>query len=162
MSAEDLQAGFRDAMASLAGAVCVVTTTRPDGVPVGFAATSVTSVSLDPPLLLVCQAKSSRSHAVFASADLLAVNVLSARQQHLAVRFSTRVPDRFAGAGFERATGGALVHPDALASAVCGRVDTVDAGDHSVLLAQVRSVRAKPGEPLVYQQRRYQTLVPCD
>ncbi|WP_158895091.1 flavin reductase family protein [Amycolatopsis anabasis] len=155
-------AGFTEAMASLAGGVCVVTCVDEAGTPRGFAATSVTSVSLDPPLVLVCLAKTSRSHPVFSRCEWLAVNVLTAEQQELAVRFSTPVADRFAGAGFGPGRGGAPVHPDALANVECRRIETVDAGDHSVLLAEVAAVRTRTGEPLVYHGRQYQRLVPAN
>ncbi|KOV62013.1 flavin reductase family protein [Streptomyces sp. MMG1121] len=155
---DDLEAHFKDAMAALAGGVCVVTTTGPDGVPYGFAATSVTSVSLDPPMMLVCQAKSSRSYELFAGAGPVAVNMLAARQRPVAERFAAPVDDKFAGTGFECADGLAPVLPGALAAVQCRRVRTIDAGDHSVLLLDVRAVRTAPGEPLIYHGRRYERL----
>ncbi|MBD0673177.1 flavin reductase family protein [Streptomyces sp. CBMA156] len=155
---DDLRAHFKDAMAALAGGVCVVTTTGPDGTPYGFAATSVTSVSLDPPMMLVCQAKSSRSYRLFAEAGPVAINVLAAGQRPVAERFATSVDDKFAGTGFEYAEGLAPVLPGALAAVRCRRARTVDAGDHSVLLLDVLDVRTAPGEPLIYHGRRYERL----
>lgn len=151
---------FKEAMAALAGGVCVITTVSPEGSPVGFTATAVTSVSLTPPLLLVCVAKNARSHALFAGCQHLTVNVLAAEQQELATRFAAPVADRFAGAGFEPGLDHTPRHPAALACVECRRTETIDAGDHSVLLAEVVSVRARPGAPLVYHGRRYQRLLP--
>jgi flavin reductase ActVB len=149
---------FKDAMSMLASGVCVVTTTDQEGTAYGFAATSVTSVSMDPALLLICQATSSRSHSVFATCDALAVNVLAAGQQQLAERFASPLVDRFAHAGFCPGTTGAPIHPDALATVECRMEKSIPAGDHSILLADVRAVRVRPGEPLVYLGRRYRQI----
>lgn len=151
---------FKEAMAALASGVCVVTTIDGDDAPRGFAATSVTSVSMRPPLLLVCQAKTSRSYGIFSTCKHLTVNVLAAGQQELAARFSSTCADRFADTGFVLGPSGTPHHPAALASVECVRQRTVDAGDHSVLLAEVLSVRTRPGEPLVYHHRRYQRMLP--
>ncbi|SDW60145.1 NADH-FMN oxidoreductase RutF, flavin reductase (DIM6/NTAB) family [Amycolatopsis xylanica] len=149
---------FKEAMAALAGGVCVVTAVDSEGAPRGFAATSVTSVSMRPPMLLVCQSKSSGSYPVFANCEHLTVNVLAADQHELAGLFSTPGADRFTGTGFVPGPEGTPVHPDALASVECRLRETVDAGDHSVLMAEVLSVRTCPGEPLIYHDRRYQRL----
>lgn len=151
---------FKEAMSALAGGVCVVTTVDDQGTPHGFAATSVTSVSLDPPLILICQARTSRSHRVFAACESLAVNMLTADQRHLAERFAGRVADRFADAGFVTGDTGVPTCPAALATVECRLVETIDAGDHSILLGEVRSVRARPGTPLIYHGRRYQQVSP--
>ncbi|WP_316527819.1 flavin reductase family protein [Kitasatospora brasiliensis] len=157
-ASDELEPLFKDAMAALAGGVCVVTTTGPDGTPYGFAATSVTSVSLDPPMMLVCQAKSSRSYELFAGAGPVAINVLAAGQRSVAERFATPKIDKFAGTGFEYTDGLAPELPGALAAVQCRRARTIDAGDHSVLLLDVVAVRTAAGEPLVYHGRRYGRL----
>ncbi|MFE0027602.1 flavin reductase family protein [Amycolatopsis sp. NPDC059021] len=151
---------FKDAMATLAGGVCVVTALDADGTPRGYAATSVTSVSMRPPLLLVCQAKSSSSYEVFARCSRFGVNVLAAEQVELAALFATPGADRFGGTGFEPGEHGTLLHPGALAGIECRRRDTVDAGDHGLLLGEVCAARTCPGDPLVYHGRCYQRVRP--
>lgn len=151
---------FKDAMAALAGGVCLVTAVDEKAEPVGFAASSVTSVSLDPPLLLMCQAKSSRSHRVFSACSLFAVNVLGEQQRDLAVRFSTPGVDRFTGTGFALDSAGVPTHPSALARVRCRRTRTIDAGDHSIIIGEVVDVDVTGGRPLVHQDRRYQRIAP--
>ena len=151
---------FKDAMAALAGGVCVVTAVAGDGTPRGYAATSVTSVSMHPPLLLVCQAKTSGSYGVFSRCTYFGVNVLTAEQAELAALFATPGADRFGGTGFEPGEHGTLLHPEALATVECRRRDTVDAGDHGLLLGEVCAVRTRSGDPLVYHGRRYQRVQP--
>ncbi|MET9264298.1 flavin reductase family protein [Amycolatopsis sp. NPDC004079] len=151
---------FKDAMSALAGGVCVVTALDDDGTPRGYAATSVTSVSMRPPLLLVCQAKTSSSYDVFSRCSRFGVNVLAAEQTELAALFATPGADRFGDTGFEPGEEGTLLHPDALAAIECRRRETVDAGDHGLLLGEVRAATTRPGDPLVYHGRRYQRTRP--
>ncbi|ASU80393.1 flavin reductase [Actinopolyspora erythraea] len=157
---QELVTEFKEAMASLAAGVCVVTTLDQHAEPVGFAASSVSSVSVEPLLLLVCQAKSARSHGVFATCENFAVSVLAAEQRELAERFAKPVADRFSGSGFVTGDHGAPTHPDALARLQCRRVETVDAGDHSILLGRPVEIGTTRGDPLVYQARRFRRVEP--
>ncbi|NHD16066.1 MULTISPECIES: flavin reductase family protein [Actinopolyspora] len=157
---EELVAEFKEAMSSLAAGVCVVTTLNQHAEPIGFAASSVASVSVDPLLLLVCQAKSARSHGVFAECENFAVSVLAAEQRELAERFAKPVADRFSGSGFVAGGRRAPTHPDALARLQCRRVETVDAGDHSILLGRPVEISTTRGDPLVYQARRFRRVEP--
>lgn len=157
----DLMADFKDAMAALAAGVCLVTTSDERCRPVGFAASSVTSVSLGPPMLLVCQAKTSGSYPVFTECGTFAVNVLGAQQRELADRFATPGAARFTDTGFvQREEPGAPVHPEALARLLCRRTRTIDAGDHAIILGEVCEAEVTAGDPLVYQQRRFQRVMP--
>jgi flavin reductase ActVB len=140
---------FGDAMATLAGGVCVITTLDHAGNPFGFTATAVTSISLGPPLLVVCVAKNTRLHEPFAVCDFLTVNVLAAEQRELAARFSAPVADQFTDAGFEPGLRRTPRHPAALACLECWRTETVGARDRSVLLAEVVLARTQPRTPLM-------------
>ena len=86
---------LRDALGCFATGVTVVTCLGPDGEPVGLTANSFTSVSLDPPLLLVCIAKQAASAGAMVGASHFAVNVLQTGQQPASIRFATRHEDRF-------------------------------------------------------------------
>ena len=158
---DELQEAFRAAMAGLAGGVCVVTTTDDEDEPRGFAATSVTSLSLHPPLLAVSQSRGSSSHDVFRDCAHFGVSVLAREQRELADRFATSGADRFTGTGFRHGRHGCPLHPEALAEVECARRDTVDAGDHVLLIGEVCAVRTRAGDPLVYQDRRYHRLAPA-
>lgn len=136
MSEADKRA-LRDAFGAFATGVTVVTTLQPDGTPRGFTANSFTSVSLDPPMVLVCVAKSALSCAIFVEAPHFAVNVLAEEQTQVSGIFASRDPDKFDRVGWDSGAAGMPVLKDTLASIVCARDRAVDAGDHVILLGRV-------------------------
>nr|WSZ13615.1 flavin reductase family protein [Streptomyces canus] len=150
---------FRDAMALLPAALTIVTTTDHEGRRWGFTASSVVSVSLDPPLLLVGLSRTSSCREAFVSAREFVVNVLDDRHRALARTFARHGVDRFAGQEFARWPGTALpVLPDAHAVYRCLRHDIVPAGDHDLLLGALAEVEAgHPGTPLLWFRRTFHT-----
>ena len=150
---------FRAAMGQLASGVTIVTMRAGDE-DHGFTASSFTSVSIDPMLVLVCVVRNQRSHALIEQAGHFAVNLLSMSQKELGVRFaSSKTPDRFAGLDVSRAVSGAAILPGNLAWVDCGLRDTYDGGDHSIFIGEVLAGDA-PGrqEPLVYHARQWGTF----
>ncbi|WP_077801574.1 flavin reductase family protein [Streptomyces sp. JHA26] len=150
---------FRDAMALLPAALTIVTTTDDEGRRWGFTASSVVSVSLDPPLLLVAISHSSSCHEAFVSAREFVVNVLDDRHRALARAFARHGVDRFAGQKFARWPGTALpVLADAHAAYRCLRHAVLPAGDHDLLLGALGEVEAGcPGTPLLWFRRTFHT-----
>lgn len=128
---------LRDAFGAFATGVTVVTTVQPDGTPRGFTANSFTSVSLDPPMVLICVAKSALSLPVFLDAPHFAVNVLAEEQTHVSGVFASRDTDKFEQVDWSAGTAGMPVLEGTLASIVCARDKAVDAGDHVILLGRV-------------------------
>lgn len=126
-----------------------VVTTWQDGEPLGFTANSFTSVSIDPPLLLVCHAHGGLSGTAFAKADGFAVNILSADQEAVAMRFASKIPDRFSTVPHENGLNGPLIRGSA-AWLDCAMYKTVEAGDHTVLIGRVQRHAAHGQPPLVY------------
>lgn len=153
-------ADFRQAMSQLAGAVCIVTTDGPEGMS-GFTASSVCSVSDEPPMLLVCIKRSASAYPAFKGNGVLCVNVLAAAQQPLAALFGGKTPmaDRFAASPWQAKTGEAPALQGALA-AVHGRIEQwCSAGSHDVLICQVVALGApQPGDALVYFNRGYHAI----
>lgn len=150
---------LRDALGCFATGVTVVTTRDADGRPVGLTANSFTSVSLDPPLLLVCLARGASSLGSFAVAEGFAVNVLHIGQQAVSGRFATRDADRFADTEWETWDTGAPIIANSLASFDCTRHAWHEAGDHVILVGQVQRVRFEPRrDPLLYFRGRYRRL----
>jgi flavin reductase (DIM6/NTAB) family NADH-FMN oxidoreductase RutF len=150
---------FRSAMGQLASGVTIVTMRAGDE-DHGFTASSFTSVSIDPMLVLVCVVRNQRSHALIEQAGHFAVNLLSMSQKELGVRFaSSKTPDRFAGLDVSRAVSGAAILPGNLAWVDCALRDTYDGGDHSIFIGEVLAGDA-PGrqEPLVYHARQWGTF----
>jgi len=150
---------FRATMARVPAGVAIVTALAEDGTPYGFTASSFCSVSLEPPLLLVCLARSANSYPVFAGCAQFAISVLRADQSGLALRFASKTADKFANGPFVRTAQGALVVDDAHAVAECTVYDRYDAGDHMILVGEVQHVLvAEKGHPAVYVDRGFREL----
>jgi len=150
---------LRDALGCFATGVTVVTALGPDGSPVGLTANSFTSVSLDPPLLLVCLANTINSLKTFETANGFAVNVLHIGQQPVSTRFASRVEDRFAATPWESWSTGAPIISGSLASFECERHAIHDGGDHQILVGRVIRVRFEPRrDPLLYFRGKYRRL----
>lgn len=150
---------FRDAMASFPSGVTIVTTTDPDGRWWGFTATSFCSVSMDPPLVLVCLAATAECHAVFAAARSWVVHVLHPDHADLAIRFATRGADKFADAQFRTDDRGLPVLENACVTLTCSLHARHPAGDHTILLGRVEHTRVNEAErPTVYFRRSFHTL----
>ncbi|MFI2242269.1 flavin reductase family protein [Streptomyces chrestomyceticus] len=155
-----LDAGtFRDALALLAAPLTVVTTHDAEGRPRGFTASSVTSVSLDPPLVLVGIARTSSCFAAFAAAPEFVINILGAQHRDLARKFADRRADRFAGEDFAAAGSGPPRLTGAHAALRCTVTERVPAGDHDLLLGTPTEVHTTGStRPLVWHRRRFHTL----
>lgn len=150
---------FRDALGCFATGVTIVTAIGGDGLPIGLTANSFTSVSLDPPLLLVCIANNAGSAAVLERADRFAVNVLQIGQQPTSNRFAGKGEDRFAATPWELGEFGTPVLTGSLASFECARHAVHEGGDHFVLIGRVLKARFEPRrDPLLYFRGKYRRL----
>ncbi len=150
---------LRDAFGSFATGVTVVTCRDAEGVPHGLTANSFTSLSLDPPLLIVCPAKVTTSADPLTSADHFAVNVLRTEQRPASITFSTPAGDRFGKTQWEEGAGGAPLLTGSLAHFECARHAVHDGGDHWILVGRVLRARFEEGpDPLLYYRGRYRRL----
>ncbi len=130
---------LRNAFGAFLTGVTVVTTVDRTGAPIGFTANSFTSVSLDPPLLLVCLAKTSRNYATLTSAKGFGVNILSESQKDVSNTFARPVEDRFAAVDWRPGPYGSPVFANVAAWFDCATHEVVDAGDHVILIGRVES-----------------------
>ena len=146
---------LRNAFGAFATGVTVITTRQPDGTPRGFTANSFTSVSLDPPLLLVCLAKSAHSVDVFANAPHFAVNILAEDQKAVSGLFASRAPDKFQQCDWTPGHADVPVLSGVLAQFTCARHRLVDAGDHLVLIGRVEDFATREAQPLGYFRGNY-------
>jgi flavin reductase ActVB len=128
---------FRAALSMWPSGVTITTTVDDHGLRWGFTASAFSSLSLQPPLILVCLAATARSHDTFVRAESFAVNLLSTRHEQLALRFADRGSDKFTGANFRPGHTGSPVLTDAVASLECVMHATVPAGDHTILIGKV-------------------------
>lgn len=150
---------FRDALGCFATGVTVVTAFCPDGTPIGLTANSFTSVSLDPPLLLVCIANNAGSAPFLREAERFAVNVLQIGQQPTSNRFAGKGEDRFAATPWEAGEFGTPVLTGSLSSFECTRDAVHDGGDHFILVGRVVKAIFEPRrDPLLYFRGKYRTL----
>ena len=146
---------LRNAFGAFATGVTVVTTRQPDGTPRGFTANSFTSVSLDPPLLLVCLAKTAHSADTFATAPHFAVNILAEDQKAVSGLFASRAPDKFAQCAWTPGPADMPLIDGALASFTAARHQLVDAGDHLILIGRIEAFSTSEGQPLGYFRGNY-------
>lgn len=152
---------FKQALAQWASGVTIVTTREGDH-RVGITASSLTSVSLEPPLILVCVARKLHMHQAIGDSGIFAVNILAAEHLELGMRFAGMFPqitDRFAGIGFHEAVTGAPIFSAALAWLDCRLASAHDAGDHTIFVGEVQAAGTRgSGTPILYYNRHWRQL----
>jgi 3-hydroxy-9,10-secoandrosta-1,3,5(10)-triene-9,17-dione monooxygenase reductase component len=146
---------YRRVLAQLPTGVSIITASGRDG-PIGMVANSVTSVSLDPPLILLCPAKTSTTWPGIRSTDGFCINVMAGHHERITRQFAAKGVDRFAGVSYEDRTTGPVLR-EALAWIECRLEDEYEAGDHTVAIARVHAMdaAAELAEPLVFFRGGY-------
>jgi 3-hydroxy-9,10-secoandrosta-1,3,5(10)-triene-9,17-dione monooxygenase reductase component len=160
-SAEVTAAAFRHAMGHFATGVTVITSVDRSGQPVGSTANAVSSLSLDPPLVLACFDLASVTLHAIRSHGAFVVNVLAAGQRHLSVNFARRGPAAdWAGVDHGPGiTGSPRLH-GAIALMECEVVHRLPGGDHEIVVGRVRAVETSElaDEPLLFWRGGYASL----
>lgn len=145
---------FRDVAGHFATGVTVLTST--DGVtPAGTTASAVASLSMDPPMMLICLNRSSGTHDIIAESKVFGVNILAQDQGDVAMRFARKGTDKFAGIEWSTVVGEIPWIDGALATIACRVVDTAIGGTHTVFLGEVLDATTRPGEPLTYYRGQF-------
>jgi flavin reductase (DIM6/NTAB) family NADH-FMN oxidoreductase RutF len=155
-SSELIAADFRAAMRRLVSTVCIVTAEQ-GGHWIGMTMTAVSSVSMEPPSLLICAHQRSRLRAALKPRVEFCVNVLRVGHDQAAQAFAgaRSHEERFAGPGWT-CEGGPPILTDALANIVCETATSLDYGTHTIVVGEVTCVRLNPeGPPLIYGHGRY-------
>jgi len=153
---------FRAAMASFAAGVTIVTTMDSSNRPHALTATAFSSVSLSPPLCLVCIDRRSRTYQSVVRTGCFAVNILNADQQSLSVHFASATIDKFEVVRWRAGdVTGCPIIEGALAWMECSVAEIYSGGDHDIFLGRVASVRVHDGTPLVYWRGSYSSLPPA-
>lgn len=141
---------FKRVMRHYPTGVTVVTSVK-EGEPRGITINAFSSVSADPPTLLVCVNREARSYLYISTSRIFCVNVLAADQRHLAERFSGKLQSRqFEDIGYDKAATGAPVLRGAIAHFDCTVVEEHHAGSHSIFIGRVVECDARSGSPLGY------------
>ena len=150
---------FREALGRFATGVAFVTAT-PDGKPAGLIVNSLASVSLDPPLVAFCPARSSLTWQRMRRTGRFAVNVLEREHESFARRSTPAGADRFAGIDWELGPGGAPILTGALATLECEVVAEHPAGDHWIVVGLVDGLRTRRvGQPLTFFAGAFGTVL---
>lgn len=149
---------FRQLLGRFATGVTVLTTRTPGGEPIGMTASSVASVSLAPPLVLVSVDRRHDMHAALEAASHFVLNVLAADQEALSRRFAADEPDRFQGVGFHPNKQGIAVLEGVVAHIDCEKQSAIPAGDHTVFIGLVVGGSATERRPLLYYRGGYAGL----
>ena len=152
-------ASLREVMSSYPTGVTIVAAREGDGEPFGLTVNSFTSLSLDPPLVLVCIGDSSTSHDRLIASDAFSVSLLAGDQGAIAGRFATDPSEgRFDEIDWEAGSLGAPIIAGSLASLECSRFDVLDGGDHSILIGRVEHAAVTERDALVYHRGRLSSL----
>lgn len=148
---------FKQALSYFASGVTVVTTEH-DGKKHGMTVSAFCSVSLRPPLVLICIEKSVRAHDVIPRAEKFAVNILGGDQEEISNRFASRLDDRFAGVSTHPGILGDPLIDGAIASLECRLHDTLPGGDHTIFIGEVVKAELHQPNPLLYFRSGYHRL----
>ena len=149
---------FRSAMSRFPSGVTVVTASTADRQPSGMTVSAFSSLSLEPPLVLVCIDKNCSIHELLSEGRYFAVNVLAEEQEMLSRRFASREGDRFSGTGYKIGISGVPILDDVLASIECRVVHTYAGGDHTIVVGEVEHAAVGDGKPLAYFRGGYAGL----
>jgi len=152
---------FRRALGSFATGVAVVTARDPSGGNRGMTVNSISSVSLEPPLVLYCLDKAAMSYEIFRQSENFAVNFLRKDQHALSVRFSTAAIDKWEGVDYELWSGQLPVLRGCLANLACRRENIYEGGDHVIILGRVQHLEVFGGDPLLYFRGGYCGIGPA-
>jgi flavin reductase (DIM6/NTAB) family NADH-FMN oxidoreductase RutF len=149
---------FRRVLGHFTTGVTVVTTCDADGRPTGLTASSFCSVSLDPPLVLVCVDHKSQSYPALRERGCFAINILHAEQEAISRRFASTRLDKFDGVPHTVSDLGVPLVQGAIAHLECTTVSMHVEGDHTIFVGRVERAQAPSGEPLLYYRGRYERL----
>lgn len=151
---------FRASLSRFASGVTVLTTRTAGGEDLGMTATAFSSLSLDPPLVLVCLDRAASMTPALESATHIAVHVLGTDQEAISRQFALKEGDRFDGLAVTRGAGGVALLPGALVRLECRIAEWHPGGDHVIVVGEVLAAEVSEGEPLLYFRGRYARLAP--
>jgi flavin reductase (DIM6/NTAB) family NADH-FMN oxidoreductase RutF len=151
---------FRSVLGRFASGVTIVTARDAQGVDHGMTVSAFCSLSLVPPLVLVCIDHAASMHELMLSHPTFGINILSSEQEAYSRRFAAEEDDRFDGIAYSRGENGVVLLDDALAHMECRPVAHYDAGDHTIIVAEIDRAAAHTGDgrPLLYYRGGYAQL----
>jgi len=149
---------FRAALGRFASGVTIVTARDAKGNLHGITVSAFCSVSLEPPLVLVCIDINTSSHQALTQTKSFVVNFLREDQQRISERFASYLPDKFEAVKYRSGIDDLPVLEDALANLECRLVNSHANGDHTIFVGQIEKATVNDGNPLIYWQSNYRSL----
>jgi len=150
---------FRSALGSFATGVTIVTTNAPDGSPLGVTISALSSLSLEPTLVLYCLGRKTANVDDYLAAGRFAINILAEEQLALSETFASQQADKFDGVDHSPGDNGCPIIADCLAIMECSIVDTFDGGDHIIVVASVDKVQVDGArDPLLHYRGGYAAI----
>lgn len=149
---------LRRVMGHFATGVTIITTVSKDGQPFGLTANSFTSVSLEPPLVLICVDKKAESYPHFEESRVFTVNILNNEQESLSRKFAVSGGDKFRGIAYHTGANGVPILDGALAYLECKLYSAHDGGDHTLYLGEIEQAETVDGKPLLFYRGGYRAI----
>ena len=149
---------LRRVMGHFATGVTIITTKSKEGAPAGLTANSFTSVSLDPPLILVAVDKKADSWPHFEESKVFTVNILNDEMETLSRKFAVSGGDKFQGVAYHTGANGVPILDGALAYLECNLYATYDGGDHTLYLGLIEQVETHEAKPLIFYRGGYRAI----
>lgn len=146
---------LRNVMGNFATGVTIITTKNAAGKPFGLTANAFSSLSLDPPLLLICVDKKVDCYACFDESKVFGVNFLSEGQDQLSNRFATKGIEKFEGVSYKLGELGVALLDDALAHIECKVANAYEGGDHTIYVGEIQSATILSDRPLLFFRGKY-------
>ena len=151
------EADFKRAMSQFASGVTVVTTEH-EGQLYGMTVASFASLSLDPPLVLICVGRRMQTHDAIAGAKRFGVSILGQDQQQLSNHFASKLDDKFTGIDYRRGRSGVPLLNGAICTLECELHEQLPGGDHTIFVGRVEDASTDERAPLVYFRSGYREL----
>ena len=149
---------FRAALGRFPSGVTIVTTKDASGRLHGITVSAFASVSLEPPMILVCIEKTTGSHYAFHESEFFVVNILAEGQENLSNRFASQIPNKFEGVDHRLGLGEIPVLAEALVTLECRLAYAHEGGDHTIFVGLIEKSEVKDGSPLVYWHGNYHRI----
>lgn len=149
---------FKAALGRFASGVTVVTTKDASENFHGITVSAFSSVSLNPPLILICIQNQTGSHHAFEESKAFVINILNENQQNISNHFASHLPDKFAGIEYRNGIENIPVLNDCLVNLECRLRNAYDGGDHTIFVGEIENVQINDGNPLVYWHHNYRNL----
>ena len=155
MAVDDAE--FKQALSHFASGVTVVTTEH-DGKPYGMTVASFASLSLHPPLVLICIERAVKTHDAIAASGKFGVNILTKSQADISNRFASKSDDKFSGLDVVEGSSGVPLIAGALTTLECTVWEQLPGGDHTIFVGEVVATTSGEGDPLVYYRSAYRDI----